>query len=71
MKTIKGAIVYFDYCACFWFMFSKESSLERIDTYNDRFYSFLHNLLISSRLFPLVSGTSFQTKRAAMIQMAP
>lgn len=34
-------------------------------------YSLRQSLLISSRVFPFVSGTSFHTKIAARIQIAP
>ena len=32
---------------------------------------FFHNFVMSSKVLPLVSGTSFQTKMAAMTQMTP
>ncbi len=35
------------------------------------YYSFLQSFDISSRLLPFVSGTSFQTNRAARIQITP
>ena len=34
-------------------------------------YSFFQSLVISSKVLPLVSGTSFHTKMAAMIQITP
>ena len=32
---------------------------------------FFHNFVMSSKVLPLVSGTNFQTKMAAMTQMRP
>ena len=39
--------------------------------YDSKYYFLLQSLVISSRVLPFVSGTIFQTKIAATIQITP
>lgn len=65
----KGASTNIVECALLYVFLDKHSDrgikITRVD------YSLRQSLLISSRVFPFVSGTSFHTKIAARIQITP